>query len=95
MSPALPNGVPLATPFDRLQDAVARLAELTRGRVPGGRSHQDADDQIGTADTDDAIGFDPMPLLRTLDGHSGRVVVIGQVAGILHGSQELTGGLSV
>ena len=95
MSPALPNGVPLATPFDRLQDAVARLAELTRGRVPGGRSHQDADDQIGTADTDDAIGFDPMPLLRTLDGHSGRVVVIGQVAGILHGSQELTGDLDL
>jgi hypothetical protein len=95
MSPALPNGVPPATPFDRLQDAVSRLSELTRGRVPGGRSHQGADDEIGTADTDDAIGFDPMPLLRALDAHGARVVAIGQVAGILHGSQELTGDLDL
>lgn len=95
MSPAPPNGAPPATPFDRLQDAVARLSELTRGRVPGGRSHQDADDEIGTTDTDDAIGFDPVPLLRALDAHGAMVVVIGQVAGILHGSQELTGDLDL
>lgn len=39
----------------------------------------------------DAIEFDPFPLLRALHRHGAEAVVIGQVAGILHGSQELTG----
>ncbi len=49
----------------------------------------------GTADTDDAHGFDPLRLLQTLHEHGARVVVIGQVAGIMHGSRELTGDLDL
>jgi hypothetical protein len=49
----------------------------------------------GTIDADDAIGFDPRPLLIALDRAGARAVVIGQVAGILHGSAELTGDLDL
>jgi hypothetical protein len=79
----------------RLRDATDRLAELTRGRTRTGRSHDDADDETGSVGTDDAVGFDPLPLLRELDRHGARVCVIGQVAGILHGSAELTGDLDL
>jgi len=79
----------------RLTAAVARIDVVTRGRTASGRAHQDADDEIGTIGTDDAQGFDPMPLLRALDAHGAPVVVIGQVAGIMHGSRELTGDLDL
>jgi hypothetical protein len=82
-------------PVRWLRDAVRRLAERTAGRPPTGRSHDDADDLVGTVDTDDAVGFDPLPLLRTLDERGATVVVIGQVAGIMHGSAELTGDLDL
>ncbi len=81
--------------FARLEEAVCRLAEVTAGRTPTGRSHEDADEDAGTADTDDAIGFDPVPVLRALSASGARIVVIGQVAGILHGSRELTGDLDL
>ena len=83
------------TPVRRLREAVRRLAGQTRGRPRTGLTHQDADDVMGTAGTDDAAGFDPLPLLRTLDLAGARVVVIGQVAGIMHGSEELTGDLDL
>lgn len=86
---------PGALALARLQDATRRLAERIRGRTPTGRSHDDADDEAGTVDTDDAVGFDPLPLLRELDRHGARVCAIGQVAGILHGSAELTGDLDL
>lgn len=79
----------------RLEDAVRLLAQQTRSRARIGRSHQDADDAAGTVATDDAIGFDPLLLLRALDEHGAHVVVIGQVAGIMHGSRELTGDLDL
>jgi hypothetical protein len=79
----------------RLVDAVRRLAEHTRGRRSTGRTHDDADPTAGTVDTDDAVGFDPFPLLDALHRAGARVVVIGQVAGILHGSSELTGDLDL
>lgn len=79
----------------RLQDAVRRTAEATRDRARVGRSHDDADDTEGTIACDDAIGFDPLPLLRRFDEYGVRVVVMGQVAGILHGSTELTGDLDL
>ncbi len=82
-------------PIRRLTGAVRRLAEHTAGRAPTGRSHDDADDAAGTVDTDDAVGFDPLPLLRLLAGHGAVVTVIGQVAGIMHGSTELTGDLDL
>lgn len=78
-----------------LEDAVRRLADETRGRPLTGRAHQDAEDITGTVLTDDAVGFDPLPLLRILDHAGARVVVIGQVAGIMHGSRELTGDLDL
>jgi hypothetical protein len=79
----------------RLKDALARLAEETAARGRSGVTHHDADDTVGTYATDDAIGFDPLPLLRALYEHGARAVVIGQVAGILHGSRELTGDLDL
>ena len=82
-------------PVRRLEDATRRLAELTRDRARTGRGHDDADADAGTVETDDAIGFDPLPLLATLDRHGARVCAIGQVAGILHGSAELTGDLDL
>ena len=81
--------------FRRLASAVRRLAAQTRGRARTGVTHDDADDEIGTAATDDAIGFNPVPLLRALGGHGARVVVIGQVAVTMHGSRELTGDLDL
>jgi hypothetical protein len=82
-------------PLTRLDAAVARLAELTRGRARTGTTHDDADDVTGTVATDDAIGFDPRPLLGALADAGAEVVVMGQVAGILHGSTELTGDLDL
>jgi hypothetical protein len=82
-------------PVRRLREAVRRLADQTRDRPRTGLTHQDADDVTGTAGTDDAAGFDPLPLLRALDLAGARVVVIGQVAGIMHGSEELTGDLDL
>jgi hypothetical protein len=79
----------------RLREALARQARQTHGRALNGTSHSDADDTIGTFDTDDAVGFDPFPLLRALHEAGARVVVIGQVAGILHGSREPTGDLDL
>jgi hypothetical protein len=74
---------------------VSRLAEQTRTRVLNGRSHCDADDTVGTYGTDDAVGFDPLPLLGALYEYGAEVVVMGQVAGIMHGSRELTGDLDL
>lgn len=79
----------------RLDDALRRVAELTRGRTASGLSHMAADDVVGTIATDDAIGFDPRPLLRAMHRYRAPVVVIGQVAGIMHGSGELTGDLDL
>ncbi len=84
-----------SAPVRRLREAVRRLDEQTRDRTRTGLAHQDADDVTGTAGTDDAAGFDPLPLLRALDLAGARVVVIGQVAGIMHGSEELTGDLDL
>jgi len=81
--------------LDRLRDAVRRTRELTRDRVATGRSHDDADEDTGTIDTDDALGFDPFPLLGALHRAGARAVVMGQVAGIMHGSTELTGDLDL
>lgn len=81
--------------IQRLQDAVRRLARVTAGRSRSGVTHHHADDDFGTAATDDAIGFDPFPLLRALDEAGVQAVVIGQVAGIMHGSRELTGDLDL
>jgi len=82
-------------PIRWLEEAVRRLGEATAGRERHGLSHDDADDVTGTAATDDAIGFNPLPLLRTLHEHGAVVAVMGQVAGIMHGSRELTGDLDL
>ena len=79
----------------RLRASVARLADLTSGRPRTGTTHDGADDTVGTVASDDAIDFDPIPLLRALHDCGATVVVIGQVAGIMHGSSELTGDLDM
>jgi hypothetical protein len=83
------------TPLRRLDDAIGRIREHVAARPRRGVSHDDADDTVGTIDADEAVGFDPRPLLAAFDRQGARVVVIGQVAGILHGSQELTGDLDL
>ena len=83
------------SPANRLTAAIQQIAEATRNRPKVGHGHEGADDELGTIATDDAIGFNPLPLLRALDGAGARAVVIGQVAGILHGSKELTGDLDL
>ena len=80
-------------PLERLRQAVERTRVVTHGRPSVGRTHDDADDRLGTIATDSARGFDPFPLLRALHEAGARVAVIGQVAGIMHGSRELTGDL--
>jgi hypothetical protein len=79
----------------RLEEAVRELRAATAGRKRSGLSHDDADDVTGTAATDDAIGFNPVPLLRALHEHGAVVAVMGQVAGLMHGSRELTGDLDL
>jgi hypothetical protein len=79
----------------RLEEAVRLLRAATAGRERRGLHHDDADDVTGTAATDDAIGFNPLPLLRALHSRGAMVAVMGQVAGIMHGSRELTGDLDL
>src|SRR4051794_2219372 len=92
-SPILPSQSD--EPLLRLDLAVARLRHHTLDRPRTGVTHHDADDVIGTVASDDAIGFDPLPLLDALAAAGANVVVMGQVAGILHGSRELTGDLDL
>src|ERR1700712_3041606 len=84
-----------ADPVEHLRSVLQRWSETTSGRARTGLRHDDADDVVGTAATDDAIGFDPSPVLTHLHRAGLRVVVIGQVAGILHGSVEPTGDLDL
>ncbi len=65
-----------------LADAIRRIGVETQGREPAGIDHDHADEELGTISSDDAIGFDPVPLLRVLDRHGATVVIIGQVAGL-------------
>lgn len=85
----------MAAMLRRLEEAVARTRDLVSSRPRTGLSHDDADPDIGTIGSDDAHGFDPRPLLATMQRTGAKVVVIGQVAGILHGSRELTGDLDL
>ncbi|MER6167354.1 hypothetical protein [Streptomyces violaceorubidus] len=79
----------------RLRRAIDRTRHATRGRAPVGRRPEEADDVRGFFATDGALGFDPLPFLRALHDAGSRAVVIGQVAGIMHGSAELTGDLDL
>lgn len=83
------------TPAQRLRRAIARTEQLTRDRAATGRRPDEADDLVGTFATDGALGFDPFPLLRALHEAGSQAVVVGQVAGIMHGSTELTGDLDL
>jgi hypothetical protein len=83
------------SPLGRLDVAVARAAKYVAGRSLRGVAHDEADEVVGTIECDDAIAFDPRTLLAALDLHGAHAVVMGQVAGILHGSEELTGDLDL
>lgn len=65
--------------------------EATRERAAPGRGPDEGDDVAATFATDGARGFDPLSLLRAMSEAGSYAVVIGQVAGIMHGSTELTG----
>jgi len=79
----------------RLRHAITRTEEATRERGPLGSRPEKADEVLGTFATDGALGFDPFPLLRALHDAGSRAMVIGQVAGIMHGSTEPTGDLDL
>ncbi|WP_030183077.1 hypothetical protein [Streptomyces violaceorubidus] len=79
----------------RLRRAIDRTRHATRERARVGRRPEKADDVRGTFATDGALGFDPFPFLRALHAAGSHAVVIGQVAGIMHGSAELTGDLDL
>lgn len=79
----------------RLRQAVRRIEDATRERAATGHGPEDADDVAGTFATDGALGFDPFPFLRALHEAGSHAMVIGQVAGIMHGSVELTGDLDL
>ncbi|MFI9150286.1 hypothetical protein [Streptomyces sp. NPDC053367] len=79
----------------RLRQAVRDIGDATRERGSTGRGPEEADDVAGTFATDGALGFDPFPFLQALYEAGSRAVVIGQVAGILHGSTEPTGDLDL
>ncbi len=81
--------------YQRLVAASQRIREAARARGRTGTSHNDADDEAGTFATDGALGFDPLPLLRALHANGARAVVIGQIASIMHGDDELTGDLDL
>jgi hypothetical protein len=82
-------------PGARLRASIQLTAERTTERASRGLRHDDADETVGTIDTDDAVGFDPRPVLAALSAQGAPAVVIGQVAGILHGSSEPTGDLDL
>lgn len=84
-----------AVPIELLGRAVDAIRSRTLGRRRIGVSHEDGNDVDGSWGTDDAIAFDPFPVLRAIHAHRARVVVMGQVAGIMHGSVELTGDLDL
>ncbi len=85
-----------SAPAARLRAALEAIRRETAGRTRTGVSHDEAAaGDRGTIDSDDAVGFDPLPVLRALAEHGGEAVVIGQVAGILHGSTEPTGDLDL
>ncbi|MFJ8945177.1 hypothetical protein ACIRG4_18425 [Streptomyces sp. NPDC102395] len=79
----------------RLRQAVRRIQHAARERAATGRALEEADDVAGTFATDGAVGFDPFPFLRALHDAGSRAMVVGQVAGILHGSVEPTGDLDL
>ena len=83
------------TPIEHLRSVCEGIRMATDGRAPRGVRHDDADLEAGTFGTDDAIGFDPFPMLRLLQSTGAEYAVFGQVAGILHGSSDPTGDLDV
>jgi hypothetical protein len=78
-----------------LRSACAGIREAARGKPRRGIRHDDVDDSTGTFSTDDAIDFDPFPMLALMQKSGADYAVFGQVAGIMHGSQEPTGDLDL
>ncbi|HEX7168338.1 MAG TPA: hypothetical protein VF230_15265 [Acidimicrobiales bacterium] len=84
-----------ARPIDHLREVCALGRAQTSGRAPRGIRHDDADAEVGTFASDDAIGFDPFPMLAVMQTTGADYAVFGQVAGILHGSSDPTGDLDI
>jgi hypothetical protein len=86
---------PEQLPIERLRAVCEETRTQTQDRPPRGVRHDDADGDIGTFGSDDAIGFDPFPMLAVMQATKANYAVFGQVAGILHGSVEPTGDLDI
>ena len=82
-------------PIEHLREVCEEIRAHARDRTPLGVRHDDADGDIGTFSSDDAIGFDPFPMLALLQTTGADYAIFGQVAGILHGSWEPTGDLDI
>lgn len=84
-----------AEAIGHLRAICEQIRAQTEGRPALGVRHDDADGSIGTFGSDDAIGFDPFPMLALLQTTGADYAVFGQVAGILHGSSDPTGDLDI
>ena len=91
------RGVPTSgrMPIDHLRAVCEQIRAHTQDRAPRGVRHDDADVEVGTYGSDDAIGFDPFPMLAVMQATGADYAVFGQVAGILHGSSDPTGDLDI
>ena len=83
------------TRIERLREVCEQIRAQTADLVPRGVRHDDADGVVGTFATDDAMGFDPFPMLALMRATKADFAVFGQVAGILHGSRDPTGDLDI
>ena len=81
--------------IERLKTRCEEIRAQTQDRLPRGVRHDDADGDIGTFASDDAIDFDPFPMLAVMQAARANYAVFGQVAGILHGSADPTGDLDI
>ena len=86
---------PASTPIDHLKAVCEEIRAQTEARRPRGVRHDAADAEVGTFGSDDAIGFDPLPMLAAMHATECNYAVFGQVAGILHGSADPTGDLDI
>ena len=82
-------------PIGRLRAASVAIQRAKQGVPRRGVRHDDVDDSVGTFGTDDAIDFDPFPMLALMQESGADYAIFGQAAGIMHGSRELTGDLDI
>src|SRR5687768_16034885 len=73
------GGVTGAPAIDRLRTVCDEIRANTQNRPRRGVRHDDADGDVGTFASDDAIGFDPFPMLAVMQATGSNYAVFGQV----------------